>query len=302
MHINEVSTDNFGTSSQWFEAFQKNVVSASYDEITEVLTLTMRDNTTVTVTIPSGGGGDFVPIAGNAGNPMTGPLVMQRIETNGAYKNISIGNDTPDNNNDDDNICIGRAAGNNINNGQVNIAIGDNAGRNIATGSENVCIGQDAGLGATTTSSANTYVGKGAGSKNNGSQNIMIGVNSDFKGINTGDYNVIVGSNGANDIDITSHSGVICIGRNSQLHINDNNGIAIGSNGTLGRSAIEGKSTGDVDVNFIKINGYFNVKDWQFKQVTTGLNIYYNNVFKARIGTDGDLYLAGTQVHYGATE
>ena len=75
--LSSMSVTNQGNSSLWYLGYQKSVKSLEY--VGDQLTLTTQDNTEFSVTITSGGGGDFVPIAGNEGNPMTGPLVVDVI-------------------------------------------------------------------------------------------------------------------------------------------------------------------------------------------------------------------------------
>jgi len=248
------------------------------------LTLTTQDNTQFSVTITSGGGGDFVPIAGNEGNPMTGPLVMQRIDQSASNEAIAIGlNSNP-------NLIT------------ENTTIGEESGNVLATGArQNSFFGQYSGL-ACTTGIKNTAIGYGAMFNiNEGSGNVCIG---NYTGINftTGNDNTMIGES-AGSFDGSNQNRCIYIGKRSGRGNTSDDMIFIGSqNNDNDKSLIEGLSNGDATQMYLKVNGKLNVTDWQFKQVTAGLNIYFQGAFKARIGTDGDLYLAGTTTHYNATE
>jgi len=266
--LSSMSVTNQGNSSLWYLGYQKSVKSLEYTG--DQLTLTTQDNTQFSVTITSGGGGDFVPIAGNEGNPMTGDLIIKAIRIGTASRrNVVIGNYA--------------APTYDVSEGTFeNTIVGWGAFMSSQSGSErNVCLGNNAGADITT-----------------GRSNIMQGPFSGG-GVKSGNNNICITTNSQ---DITTNeavSKIIAIG--TDVQINNNYEIAIGGGGT---PVIQGLSAWNFEGldNYIKINGLFNVKDWQFKQVTAGLNIYFQGTFKARIGTDGDLYLAGTTTHYNATE
>lgn len=297
-----ISTASDGVSANWKEGYDHSPISLNYTNPT--LTLTRQDGTTLTATIDAGGG-DFVPIAGNLGNPMTGPLVIQKINTSDNAKSIVIGNSIP-NPNDGYNVQIGLNAGANMNTAAIaNVAIGLNAcNASGFNGGNNVLIGNGVGADMNTIVNANVAIGAGAGKDCKGSNNVFIGAGAGFSEENTGSGNIFIGENSVSTgSPQQNYSGVIAIGKNCGIGPFDSGSIAIGANITNGGIvALTGQSTGDVTGNFIKINGILDIQNWSFKQVTAGLNIYYNDVFKARIGTDGDLYLSGTTVHYNATE
>lgn len=276
-----ISTASDGVSANWKEGYDHSPISLNYTNPT--LTLTRQDGTTLTTTIDAGGG-DFVPIAGNLGNPMTGPLVVKRIEPSATQKPIVIGVNS-NLNEVGNNVSIGEFSGYGLASGATdNVLLGYIAGAEITTGIENLAIGSGS-LSSTTT----------------GSSNIGIGA---YNGINftTGSDNIFLG-NGAGSFDGGNYNSSIFIGKRAGRLTSSDNTIEIGNAPNNGNTCvIEGIGSGISDNDHIRINGKFYVRGWQFKQVTTGLNIYYNDVFKARIGTDGDLYLSGTTVHYNATE
>lgn len=295
-----ISTASDGVSANWKEGYDHSPISLNYSNPT--LTLTRKDGTTLTTTINTGGG-DFVPITGNVGNPMTGPLVMQKINTSDDAKSIVIGNLIPNPNNGY-NVQIGLNAGKSITTGVANVVMGINAGQTIQDGSSNVIIGNGAAIDFNSTNNTNTAIGAGAGGKCKGSGNVFVGSGSGFSELNTGTGNIFIGENSVSTgSPQQNYSGVISIGKNNGIGPFNSGSIVIGSNITNGGViALTGESTGTLADNFIKINGEFFVQDWGFKQVAAGLNIYYNSIFKMRLGTDGDLYLSGTAVHYNATE
>lgn len=228
--------------------------------------------------------GDYVPIAGNAGNPMTGTLVVKRIEPSATQKPIVIG------------------VNSNLNEVGNNVSIGEFSGYGLATGAkDNVLLGYIAGA-EITTGIENIAIGSGSLSKTTtGNSNIGIGA---YNGINfiTGNDNIFIG-NGAGSFDGGDYNGSIFIGKRAGRAISSDNTIEIGNAPNNGNTCvIEGVGSGVSDTDHIRINGDFAVKGWNFKQVAAGLNIYHSGTFKARIGTDGNLHLAGTEVTYNATE
>lgn len=295
-----ISTASDGVSANWKEGYDHSPISLNYTNPT--LTLTRQDGTILTTTIETTGG-DFVPISGNLGNPMTGPLVIQKINTSDNAKSIVIGNSIPNPNNGY-NVQIGLNAGYSLTTGVANVIMGVNSGQTIQDGSSNVIVGNGAGSDFNSTNNTNTAIGAAAGNNCKGSGNVFIGNGSGFSEDNTGTGNIFLGENSTSTgAPQQNYSGVIAIGKNSGVGPFNSGSIAIGYNSIAGGTvALTGESTGVIADNFIKINGILDVRDWSFKQVAAGLNIYYNNVFKMRLGTDGDLYLSGTTVHYNATE
>lgn len=276
-----ISTASDGVSSNWKDGYDHSPVALDYNSPT--LTLTREDGTTLSTTINTGGG-DFVPIAGNVGNPMTGPLVIKRIEPSATQKPIIIGVNS-NTNEVGNNVSIGEYSGYSMVSGaNENVLLGYLAGSEISTGSTNLAIGSGAIFTITT-----------------GDGNIGIG---DYSGNNftTGSENIFIGR-GAGSFDGNNLNNTIYIGKKAGRGASVDNTIEIGNAPNNGNTCvIEGIGSGISDNDFIRINGEFFVRGWQFKQVTTGLNIYYNSIFKMRLGTDGDLYLSGTTVHYNATE
>lgn len=224
--------------------------------------------------------GDYVPIAGNQGNPMTGPLYYDSLI--GKNFNEAVGVD---------------ALTNRANPGVTrNTAIGGYSLYALTVGEKNVSVG-DQSATVITSGNRNTFIGSDPNNFTQGNDNVFIGSSTPL--ITGGNYNVFINSRASSSSWGTHNlNGVIAIG-NFTHEITEDNAISIGD----GDSVIKGKSGSlNSNDNFININGDFAVKDWNFKQVTAGLNIYHSGAFKARIGTDGNLYLAGTKVEYNATE
>lgn len=223
--------------------------------------------------------GDYVPIAGNQGNPMTGPLYYDSLA--GVNDNAILGLRSLTNKKDPNvlkNFVIGNDSLNKLINGNQNISIGDQNATEFKTGSKNIFINSTPD--SMTVGSNNFLMRATSNDIPNGDGNIYMGLTS------------LVGSFGGSTL-----SNAIVIGNTFDRDLVDN-GIKIGN----GYSVISGKSSTSPSSNFIKINGDFAVKDWNFKQVAAGLNVYHSGTFKARIGTDGNLYLAGTKVEYNAAE
>lgn len=224
--------------------------------------------------------GDYVPIAGNDGNPMTGPLYYDYLV--GKNFNEAVGVD---------------ALTNRANPGVTrNTAIGGYSLYALTVGEKNVSVGDQSAM-VITSGNRNTFIGSDPNNFTQGNDNVFIGSSTPL--ITGGNYNVFINSRASSSSWGTHNlNRVIAIG-NFTHEITEDNTISIGD----GDSVIKGKSGHlNSDGNFIKINGEFAVKDWNFKQVAAGLNIYHSGTFKARIGTDGNLYLAGTKVEYNAAE
>ena len=276
----DIETVDYGNTANWLQGYNHSVKSLTYAG--DQLALEREDGSILSVTIPSGGGGDFVPIAGNAGNPMTGDLYFTALRP-------SV---------DNDNIAIGTNAGKA---GVGNVAVGNNSLASITSNNNNnIALGVSAMQ--LTNGSSNVSMGLLALSQaTSGNNNLALGSNS--LQISSGDYNIAIGSNaGSVNSGLPTNNGVF-IGKYSGQGVTGDDWVYIGNSSSLSNtSVLYGKSTDDVNNNYIVVNGDMYVKQWQFKEVAAGLNIYFNGTFKMRIGTDGDLYLSGTTVHYNATE
>lgn len=294
-----ISTASDGVSANWKEGYDHSPISLNYANPT--LTLTRQDGTTLTTTI-NASGGDFVPIAGNLGNPMTGDIYVTAIRRNNTNDNIAIGLGAVNSNLGVFNIGLGGDALRNTTvNSSNNIGLGAGSLYSCTDGQNNV--GISGALSFLTTGNDNIAIGQFAATNIvTGSKNLAIGDNS-LQVDASSSNNIAIGSNAGSVNSATPTNNAIFIGNHSGQSAIGDDWVYIGhSSSTSNTSVIYGKSTTDINNNYIRIQGDFFVKDWSFKQVTTGLNIYYNNVFKARIGADGDLYLSGTTVHYNATE
>ncbi len=260
-----IYSEGFGDASLWKSAYDNNIVSMSFDEPTNTLTLLKRNSTFVSTTIPVGGG-DFVPISGNEGNPMTGSLVVKNIQGSSDFSPIVYGK------NANPNLSLG------------NITVGNQAGEELLSSAEwNTLIGNQAGF-SITTGSRNVVIGKGAGTS-----------------INTGSRNFMLGESAGQSI--TSGSQNIMIGSNAGFSATGDDWVYVGNSSSLGNtSVLYGKSTDDIANNYIVVNGDMYVKQWQIKQTAQGLSFYKDGVFKMRISTTGDLFIGGDKVHYNATE
>ena len=107
-------------------------------------------------------------------------------------KNLSGTNALIDVPNNNGNILIGQAAGENVDLGTENILIGKNAGHALGNGVGNIFIGDQAGELATN-AFTNIYIGKGAGRTSISGDNIYIGLNSGTHST-TASENIFLGS------------------------------------------------------------------------------------------------------------